>query len=107
MFLNCVLKPVFRSNLREDFRNECTRHWCDGLKDAVCAAQRIQGHRNYLAEMPCHVRIGSVADVLPDRTRTAPRKQPGTAGPVRVALRTFEQRNPPVQGFDRLEPPGP
>jgi hypothetical protein len=57
----------------------------------------IQGHRNYLAEMPS-VTSGSggahAADVLPDRTRTAPRNQPGTVGPARVALRIFEQRNP-------------
>jgi hypothetical protein len=57
----------------------------------------IQGHRNYLAEMPS-VTSGSggphAADVLPDRTRTALRNQPGTAGSARVALRTFEQRNP-------------
>src|SRR3954453_16933163 len=63
-----------------------------------CAPPRwYSRHRNYLAGMPS-VTSGSrglhAADVPPDRTRTTPRNQPGTAGPAHVALRTFEQKNP-------------
>src|SRR3954466_2299035 len=55
----------------------------------------VEGHRDYLAEMPSITTAGPhAADAPPDRIRTAPRNQPGTAGPAHVALRTFEQRNP-------------
>jgi hypothetical protein len=55
----------------------------------------VQGHRDYLAEMPSITTTGPhAADAPPDHTQTAPRNQSGTTGPVHVALRTFEQRNP-------------
>jgi hypothetical protein len=50
--------------------------------------------------MRCPYRIGRTARCRcsPERIRTASRNQPGTAGPAHVALRTFEQRNPNIQG---------
>jgi hypothetical protein len=81
---------------REGFRNECARQRCDGLKDAVCAT-RVVFKGTGTIWLRCHRsrrQDREAADAPPDRTRTAPRNQPGMAGPAHVALRTFEQTNP-------------
>ena len=52
----------------------------------------LQGHRDCLAEMPSITTAGPhAADAPPDHTQTAPRNQPGTTGPVHVALRTLSK----------------
>jgi hypothetical protein len=74
MFLNCVLKPVFRSKpergFQERMRSLAVRR-AHGY--GVRRPGGIQGHRNYPAGIPSATsRIGSAADVLPDHTRTPP-----------------------------------
>jgi hypothetical protein len=81
---------------REGFKNECARQRGDGLKDAMCAT-RVVFKGTGTIWLRCHRsrrQDREAADAPPDRIRTAPRNQPGTAGPVHVALRTFEQRPP-------------
>src|SRR3954452_21797250 len=80
---------------REGFRNECARQRCDGLKDAVCAT-RVVFKGTGTIWLRCHRsrrQDREAADAPPDRTRTAPRNQPGMAGPAHVALRN------PDKGF--------
>jgi hypothetical protein len=86
--------------------------WSAECRSQECRVRRpggIQGHRNYLAEMPS-VTSGSgglyAADVPLDRTQTAPPNQPGTAGSAHVALRTFEQKNPFCGNRGRATAPG-
>src|SRR3954447_15536811 len=71
MFLNCVLKPVFRSDpergFQERMRSLAVRR-AQGY--GVRRPGGIQGHRSYLAGIPSATsKIGSAADVLPDHTR--------------------------------------
>ena len=60
MFLNCVLKPVFRSHpergFQERMRSSAVR-WSQGCD--VRHPGSVQGHRNYLAEMPSVTTSGS------------------------------------------------